>query len=201
MVGKTAALGMKKIVPRPQGADEIPPVGNIFVGRALQAAHPGVERHRLIDCQGLVRAKGGKNARGHAVSRDLFVMGQIIGWIIRGANGGDVEFFQDATCGEFGAGQLFVGFFPNSRGALLIQQFVDAKVAFEFQMSPVIERIAQGVRHRRRPGAELGERFRRARAEVLRNSVGPHGAPFVMVAFQPDFKEVAELPVFGDVPG
>ena len=66
-------------------------------------------------------------------------------------------------------------------------------------MRPVIERIAQRMRHGRGPGLELGKRLGVASAEALGDSVGPHRAPFVVIAFQPNLKEVSELAVFGDV--
>jgi hypothetical protein len=62
-------------------------------------------------------------------------------------------------------------------------------------MRPVIERIAECVRHGRRPSLELVEVIGLARAKTFRDAVGPHGAPFVMVAFKPDLKKVFELAV------
>ena len=87
VVGEAAALRVKIIVPPPQGGHEIPQAGDVRAGRLLQAADPGVERRRLADRQRLVRAEGGKNARGRAVGGDLFVMRQIVGRIIGGAEG------------------------------------------------------------------------------------------------------------------
>jgi cysteinyl-tRNA synthetase len=62
------------------------------------------------------------------------------------------------------------------------------------------ERIAECVRHRGGPGLEFLEGFGVAGAVTLRHAVGPHRPPFVMIPFEPDFEEVVEPAVDGDVP-
>ena len=66
-------------------------------------------------------------------------------------------------------------------------------------MRPVMERISERVRHGGGPGLELLERAGIAGAKPLGHAVVAHGAPFVVIAFQPDFKQVFELPVGCDV--
>src|ERR1700690_1301705 len=66
-------------------------------------------------------------------------------------------------------------------------------------MRPVIERIAERLRHGGSPGFELLERAGVTRAKTLGHAVGAQGAPFVMIAFQPDFKKVLEPAVGRDV--
>src|SRR6266853_2076498 len=63
----------------------------------------------------------------------------------------------------------------------------------------MIERVAQRVRHRRRPCFELIQRCRVARAETLGHAVRTHRAPLVVIAFEPDLEEILELPVLRDV--
>jgi hypothetical protein len=66
-------------------------------------------------------------------------------------------------------------------------------------MRPVIERIAQRVRHGGGPGLKLCERLGVAGAELFRHAVGAHRAPLVVIALEPDLEQVAELAVLGDV--
>ena len=63
----------------------------------------------------------------------------------------------------------------------------------------MVERIAQGCRHGASPGKKLFVRVRVAGAEAFVNSVGPHGAPFVVIALQPDLEEIIETTVRGDI--
>ena len=68
---------------------------------------------------------------------------------------------------------------------------------------PVIERIAQGLRHGR--GFEQALNFLEwtgvPGAETFRDAVGAHGPPLVMVTFEPDFGQVVEAAVGGDISG
>ena len=111
-----------------------------------------------------------------------------------------LNLLQNPVRAQLVGGQQRVGLFPDARRGVLIQQFVDAEVALQLQVRPVVQRIAQRVRHRARPGQELLVRRRVAGAVALRHAVGPHGAPLVVVAFQPDLEQIPKTPVLGDVP-
>ncbi len=63
----------------------------------------------------------------------------------------------------------------------------------------MMERISERVRHGGGPGLELLERAGIARAKPLGHAVGAHGTPFVVIAFEPDFKKVIEPAVGRDV--
>ena len=87
-----------------------------------------------------------------------------------------------------------------ARRVRLIQQFVDAEVALQLEMSPVVKRIAQRVREPSRPrprNFSYGSRV--AGAKTFRDAVGAHGPPLVVIAFQPDLEEVVEAAVVRDV--
>jgi hypothetical protein len=49
------------------------------------------------------------------------------------------------------------------------------------------------------PGLEFLEGLGLTGAIALGHPVEAHGAPLVMVTFQPDLEEILELPVLGDV--
>jgi hypothetical protein len=111
----------------------------------------------------------------------------------------DAIFFQNAVDAELGLGELARWPFPDGGGAFLVDQVVDAEVAQKLEMAPMVERIAQRVGN----GADEGLVFFLvagvARAEALRDAVGPHGAPFVVVARQPDVVEIAEAIILRDL--
>src|SRR3954465_876670 len=68
-------------------------------------------------------------------------------------------------------------------------------------MGPVIERIAQRKGHGRCPCRKLFVRRGVTCAKALVNGICPHGTPLVMVAFQPDFGQVAKPVVLRDSGG
>ena len=60
---------------------------------------------------------------------------------------------------------------------------------------PVVERVAERLGHRARPGLELVEVRRVAGAELLRDAVRAHRPPLVVVALEPDLGDRAEAVV------
>ena len=101
--------------------------------------------------------------------------------------------------GETRLGQQLVGALPDGGRTLFIEQFFDVEIALQLQVRPVIERIAQRRGYGLGPGLELVKRSCIPGALAFVDIVGSHGAPLVMVAFQPDFGQVSELVVFSDV--
>ena len=171
------------------------------VAGGLQAVNPGVEDLGRVHVQRLVGAEGGKDPGGKSRGGNRLVVGQVVDRIVGGADRLDVELVQNSVGVERGLCQRGVGLFPDARRALLVEQFVDPEVAFEFQMGPLVERIAQGVRHGASPCEELVVVRRVAGAEALFDAVGPHGAPLVVVALEPDLKQVGKAAVGGNVVG
>src|SRR5580704_5144195 len=68
-------------------------------------------------------------------------------------------------------------------------------------MSPMVKRIAQRVRHGPRPR----QKFLIGRGVSGRisfsDAVGAHRPPFVVVALEPNFEEIIEAAIFGDILG
>src|ERR1700722_831515 len=64
----------------------------------------------------------------------------------------------------------------------------------------MVERISHGMRYRSGEGAELFPIACVARAILLGNAIPAHRPPFVMVAREPDLREVCEGVVFSDLP-
>jgi len=126
---------------------------------------------------------------------------QIVRRIVGGADRRDAEFLHDSLGGKFRQRQVLVGDLPHAIRALGIQQLANAEVAQQLQMRPVIERVAERLRHRLRPGAELFRRGGIAGDEALRHAIRAHRPPFVMVALEPNLEEIPKLPILGDILG
>ena len=63
----------------------------------------------------------------------------------------------------------------------------------------MVKRVAQRLRDGSSPGAEFFKRFGRPGAITLGYTVGTHRTPFVVVSFKPDFAEVFEFSILGDI--
>src|SRR5689334_10720993 len=92
-----------------------------------------------------------------------------------------------------------IGTIPNAFRAALIQQFLNSEVTLQLEVGPVIERVAERLRHSLRPRKKFLPGLGVPGTVTFGDSVGPHRTPFVVIAIQPDLEEVAELAVFGDV--
>src|ERR1700678_3961879 len=66
-------------------------------------------------------------------------------------------------------------------------------------MRPLIQRIADGVRHGARPGQEFFLRRDFTRAVALADAIRSHGSPLVMIAFERNLEQVAEPAVLTDI--
>jgi hypothetical protein len=119
-----------------------------------------------------------------------------VGRIVGGADDGDLGHGQEIVHAQLA--QLGVGFFPDLGRALAIEQDVDAEIALQLQVGPVIQRIAQRVGHGFRPGLEFLHGLRVAGAKALGHAVRPHRAPLVVVAAQPDLGEIGKAMIRSD---
>ena len=95
--------------------------------------------------------------------------------------------------------ELGTGLFPDGGSGFLVEQLLDAEVALQLQVRPVVERIAQGVRDGACPGEEFVIGICVARDVALGFAIAAEGAPLVVISSEPDFEQVGELAVLGDV--
>ena len=63
----------------------------------------------------------------------------------------DLEFLEDAVGGEIRRCEQRIGLVPDVRRAAFVEQFVNAEVTLQFEVCPVVERIAKGVADGLRP--------------------------------------------------
>ena len=84
----------------------------------FELGQPGVEAGGLMHGERLVGPEGGIHLRAAGRRGVDAVIAQVVGRVVGGADGLDLEFFQDALRGQFGRGELFVGLPPNFVGGL-----------------------------------------------------------------------------------
>lgn len=121
--------------------------------------------------------------------------GKRIGGIIGRADDLNMEFSQDASGREFRLRDLAVGLIPDLACGLGRDQTVDAEVALQLQMAPMIERISERVGNSRAPCRELFKRISITRAKSLGNTVAAHCPPFIVIPLQPELGQIGKASV------
>jgi len=119
--------------------------------------------------------------------------------VVGGADGVDVELFEDAEHGEVGVAlELFVSGLPYRRRAFGVQGLAYPEVAAQFEVRPVVERVSDEPGDGVRPFEEFVVGLRGASDVFLGDAVGAHLPPLVVVAAEPHGREVREAPVVRD---
>ena len=145
----------------------------------------------LVDVHGGVGTEGGADPGFHpAFFGDQLVPFQITAGIIGGADHGHVAHFDKTAGAEAGIGQLFVAKIPHFLGGITTERAFVAKEVLQFQMAPVVHGVADGTGQGFRKLLELLTVGGVAGDVVLGNTVGTHDTPLVVVAAQPDLRDV-----------
>gem|GEM_PF-5421394 len=71
-----------------------------------------------------------------------------------------------------------------------VQELVHAEDPLELEVGPVVQGIADDPGDHPRPGGELFLVRGVSRDEPFVHAAGPHGPPLVVVAAEPDFREI-----------
>ena len=171
MIAQAAADGMKIIVALLQRVEQRGVALHLDAAHAAELVAPGIPGRRLMHAIALVWAEGGIHPDLKAVLRALLVPGQRISGIVRGAQRLHLLRAQDVAGAHRWLREHGFRLLPDRGGRRLIQQRVDAEVALQFDMRPVIQRIAQRVRHGLRPGHELVTWASAARDQVLAHAL------------------------------
>ena len=111
----------------------------------------------LIDVQSLVWAVGRDNlCRTLAFVSDDFVPLEVVCWVVCCSDCIDVEFLHDSpNCEVWVFCKLLVCFFIDLLSILSVEDIVDSKISLEFQVCPMVERVADKVLHCFCPCCEL----------------------------------------------
>ena len=125
-------------------------------------------------------------------------MAKIIGRIVGCTDNLYSELLQNSVCRQI-LRECGIGTLPDRLGRVLIEQVSDSEVALQFEVSPVVERIAQRVGNGSRPCQKFLVRGCIAGDISFGDPVRPHRSPFIVVAVEPDLVEIGEAMVLGDV--
>ena len=195
--------------PAPHGIEEIDPAAEGFFQRIeigdrdpRRRAEPLVIRRKpgLVDVEGLVRAERGEHLRREAVIRsEHFVVFERIRRVVGRAEELDPGPGDQGPHAERGFREHLGRRLPDRVRGRLGEDVRDPEEALELEVGPVIERIADEGGHDLRVGEELVVVGGVARDEFLRYAAGAHRAPFIVVAAEPEFGDVRDLPVLGDL--
>ena len=204
VVRKAAAVGSEEVVPLLQGLDEVGVGIYLHAGSLAEFGEILLVGLGILDRHGLVGPPCGNDLRAEGMLRYHLVPAEVVGGIVGGAYDLHVEFADEGLAAEFLGSELGVAFLINFTGGLGAQELVDSEHAAEFEVGPVIEGVAKGIRHGLRPLLEGLPGAVLASGEIiLAHSVGAHRTPFIMVAIvsvhQPELGDVAELDVLGNL--
>ena len=199
MVGRAAAGVVEILMALPERVEQIGKTHDLDAGGRGQPLDPGVEHFRQVDIQHSVGTERRIHARLERRGADLGVTREIVGGIVRRAEDLHAEFREDAARRQFAGLQPLVRARPDALGRRLVEQVVDVEIAFQLEMGPVIQGVAQAPRHRGGPGLEFLVRLGVAGAEPFRDAVGAHRTPFVVIPLEPDLEQVPERAVARDV--
>jgi len=92
VVRESASLAVKVLVPAPDALDEASERVYLHVGEFGKRVEPRVELIRDVCVEGAVGAEGGRDKRFETALFDGLVVFKRVGGVVRGAQGGDVEF-------------------------------------------------------------------------------------------------------------
>ncbi len=129
----------------------------------FEALHPGVEGLGLMHVERLIGAEGGEDFGGQPRRRRWPCGREVVGRIVGGADGFDVEFAEDALGAQVVGGERCIGRSQMRSARRFVEQLVDTEIALQFEVGPVIERIAQSVSARSAPMPGTFRRGRRRR--------------------------------------
>ncbi|OPZ70542.1 MAG: hypothetical protein BWY82_02027 [Verrucomicrobia bacterium ADurb.Bin474] len=156
----------------------------------LQTRHPLVPQFRISGFHRLIRTIGRINTSGQRAIPQFRMPGQIIHRIIGCAHNLHLELPKQSLRGETGIRHPLGRDLPDAFRIGLIDNQVTIKNPLQLKMAPMIHRIPDRVGHGPRKRHKLFFWHRIPGAKALRNTVGPHQPPFVMIALEPDLIEV-----------
>ena len=124
-----------------------------------------------------------------------------IGRIIRRTKSLHVEALEHSPGRERRVGQLLVRLVPNVLRRIWAKQCIDPEATLQFEVRPMVERIAQGMRNGRGPCQVLFLGIAVSGNQFFGCAICPHRPPFVMIAFQPNLRQVGKPTVLGNLIG
>lgn len=190
VVGETAAVAVEE---RDAFLDPLNECGIILDSLCVDIGDEGI----LTDFDSLIGAEGRKDLGGEATESRVVLEG--IGRVVGGADDLNVRALDEFLSAERGGGKKGVALLPDHRCSLLGQGFVDIKISFELEVSPMVERIADKLRHSLGELEELCVIVTVTGNKFLVYAIGAHLTPLIVIAAKEEIECVLELIVLGDL--
>ena len=198
VAGHTACLG-KCVHPDAERLCQAVPVGNIHAGgrsQAVQILPPA----GLLDAERVVRTVGGQDFGVKTLFlRDLRMVRQRIRRVLGGAQGVHIGLPDKMLGRMLPIRKNPAGLFPDLRRRFGVQRLVDPEIPLQLQMGPVVDRIPDGVGQRLGVGHEFVVITGIPGDIQLVDPVAPHRAPLVVVAQQPELRQILRRTVLADL--
>ena len=181
MIGDSATLGRKEIDARAERLFQI--VQRLYLHARRFAEFGDIGGIEGIE---LVGTESGRNVNAvvYRMRREIF------GRVVRRRHKLHFEFVEQFAYRY--VLQFFIGLVENLVGGILVERLIDAEHLLQFEMSPIIERIADQF------GNDLGVFFKlffpggSARYVIFVHATHTHGAPLIVIAAQPQRADVAD---------
>ncbi len=198
VVRSFAAHFPKEVHPFRKGGVHVLHGFNLHAGGLAEGFHVLRER-RFVNVVDFVGAPG-RNHTDFAgrIGLDFFMPFQAVRRIVRRADQLDIRLLNDAAHAQGVGFQLGVAQVPDFFRRVRIQYAIVAEIPFQFQMCPMVHRVADCFRESFGKFLELLPVACAARDGVFRHAVRADHAPFVMVAAEPYLGNVVEFAVFRD---
>ena len=198
VVGEFAALLGEELVTFSQGGNHVVKGRDGDTAHFAQFLNISAEVGRNLYGHGLVGTPSGEHLDFETAFASLDVVFERIDGVVGGAHHLYMITAHHAPCRIFGKSQFGITFFIDFACGFRAENLVDAESRFQFEVCPVIERVAHGVGDGLGPFLKffpVGGVF--ARAVAFIDTVGAHGAPFVVVSAEPYLGQRFELVVIG----
>ena len=196
MVGQAAAHARKVLDALRQRLLYVVNRSDIDAGRRAQLLQVG-RVVRIDNVQRLLRAEGRQHAgRKALILRQHAMVIQVIDRVVGRAERTDVALGNQRARRARRALQFAVRGLPYHVRSLGIEQLINPEKALQFQMRPVVDRVADQAGHNFREAVKLIVEACAAGHILFRHRIGTHHAPLVMIARQPCLADVCELLVF-----
>ena len=156
----------------------------------------------VLHMQHFVRAEGGQHlCRKALILCQEFVVLQIVGGIVCGAQSFYTTGSDQCPGGSLWALEYQVGLFPNGGSAGAVQQFLYTEKPQQFQVGPMVEWVPHQRGHNSRKMVIFFPKRRRTCHAFFRHSTRAHHSPFVVIAGKPGLPKVGKLFVLINFPG
>ena len=198
VVGNKASRRRKIVEPRAECGAYIGGRGGLLARECAHIRRKGGQ----FDVHRLIGAERGQHAEPErSVFGERAVPGEVVGGVVGRAQKFHVR-GADAPARRKGRfAHLFFRRVVNFGGGLRAYGRLNAEIFFQFQVAPYVDGVADAEGQYLRKREELFAVGGAARYFFFGHAAGAHQPPLVVVARQPELREVVKPLVFGDLPG